>query len=580
MKTKIFFFVFFTISIVGYTQPMKDPFHGNETPTYHDLIQEYQQIDSQSEYAKLIEFGISDVGKPLHLLIIDKDGNFEANSETTQSKTIVLINNGIHPGESCGIDASILLANEILDEQSKLHKLLEDVIVLIIPAYNIGGMLNRNSYSRANQNGPAEYGFRGNAKNLDLNRDFIKCNSKNAASFSKMYNHWNPDVYAETHTTNGSDHQYTLTLISSQKDKLAKPIATFQEETLVPQLYELMAKEGKEMIPYVYSLNGNPKEGIKAFLETPRYSTGYTALHHSFGFITEAHVFKPYEDRVNHTLAFLKILLQESATYKSEIKEARKASIIESQASNTQVVNWELDSNTFKLISFKGYEKVEETSEVTGNRMHFYDSDKPYETQIKFFDTYKPSTIVNKAAYYIVPQAYTAVIERLKWNGVKMQQLKQDSLIYMSYYRIKNYQTLKQAYEGHYLHYNTEVILEKDSIPCFQGDYLIPVNQAKSNYITHVLEPQSVDGFFNWNFFDGILQQKEWFSDYAFEPKAKAFLEQNPDVKAKFEEAKAKDSLLRKNNFEQLYFIYKLSPYYELGVNRFPVYRIENKPNQ
>jgi hypothetical protein len=32
-------------------------------------------------------------------------------------------------------------------------------------------MLNRNSTSRTNQNGPEEYGFRGNARNFDLNRD-------------------------------------------------------------------------------------------------------------------------------------------------------------------------------------------------------------------------------------------------------------------------------------------------------------------------------------------------------------------------------------------------------------------------
>ncbi|MEQ8908361.1 MAG: M14 family zinc carboxypeptidase [Vicingaceae bacterium] len=570
------FLLFFFVTCTD-AQSQSGPFRGNKTLDYGSLIKEYRKVDTDHKMAKLIDFGTADVGKPLQLLIIDKSQSFDVSAIKASQKAVLLINNGIHPGEACGIDASLLLVKELLKAESELHQLLDDVVVLVIPAYNIGGMLNRGSFSRANQNGPEAYGFRGNAKNLDLNRDFIKCDSKNAASFNQMYHKWSPDVYAETHTTNGSDHQYTLTLISSQEDKLQASLAQFQTNIFVPQLFKAMKAEKKEMTPYVYPIKQDPKDGIKAFLETPRYSTGYTALHHSLGFITEAHVFKPYEARVNHTYAFLKTLLNHTAKHKAQIKAARKAAKTASREEKFQSIDWKLDSSSYRQINFKGYERAKKISEITANEMHFYDQSKPYEKTIPFYGRYQSRTRIKKPQAYVIPQAYRKVIERLKWNGVKMSRLEKDQVVYLSYYKIENYKTLDKAYEGHYLHYDISVSKEKDSLQLFEGDYVVSTGQEADNYLVHVLEPQSVDGFFAWNFFDGILQQKEWFSDYAFEPKAKEILANNPEIRAKFKKAKQEDSLLRKNNFAQLYFIYKLSPYYESTVNRFPIYRIETK---
>jgi hypothetical protein len=42
---------------------------------------------------------------------------------------------------------------------------------------------------------------------------------------------------------------------------------------------------------------GQPDDGIADFLETPRFSTGYAALHHTIGFMPETHMLKPFADR-------------------------------------------------------------------------------------------------------------------------------------------------------------------------------------------------------------------------------------------------------------------------------------------
>ena len=70
--------------------------------------------------------------------------------------------------------------------------------------------LNRNSTTRTNQNGPESYGFRGNARNYDLNRDFIKSDTKNAKTFAQIFHLVQPDVFIDNHVSNGADYQYIL----------------------------------------------------------------------------------------------------------------------------------------------------------------------------------------------------------------------------------------------------------------------------------------------------------------------------------------------------------------------------------
>ena len=164
----------------------------------------------------------------------------------------------------------------------------------IIPLYNIGGALNRNSHTRTNQEGPESYGFRGNARNLDLNRDFIKCDSKNARAFTTIFQDWQPDVFIDTHTSNGADYQYTMTIIATQHNKLHSSLGNFLDQELMPALYAEMKTKDWEMCPYVYSRE-EPDHGIAAFLDYARYSSGYAALFNTLSFMPETHMLKPYQ---------------------------------------------------------------------------------------------------------------------------------------------------------------------------------------------------------------------------------------------------------------------------------------------
>ena len=208
---------------------------GTETPDYPSIISYYKELSEEYSTISLFSFGETDAGEPLHLVVYNGGGTDNVVEIKNSSKNRILINNGIHPGESDGIDASMLLLRDIVTCDSLKQK-YKNTIICIIPVYNVGGSLQRNSHTRANQNGPKEYGFRGNARNLDLNRDFIKQDSKNAAAFAKIFHSVNPDVFIDNHVSNGADYQYAITHLFTQHNKLGGDLGLFIEQEMRPSI--------------------------------------------------------------------------------------------------------------------------------------------------------------------------------------------------------------------------------------------------------------------------------------------------------------------------------------------------------
>jgi len=547
----------------------------NRSFTVDEVTDAYRQL--QKNYPKqcsLQEIGISDIGRPIHLFIISEDGNFSPDLARNKGKMVLFVNNGIHAGEPPGIDASVKFAEDVLTK-SEYKKLLKDVVICIIPFYNVDGGLNRNCCSRTNQNGPEEYGFRGNAQNRDLNRDFIKTDTRNTEAFVNAYQNWLPDVFIDTHDTNGSDFQYVMTLITSQLDKQNRYLADYQRKSYLPKLYEEMKKRNFEMIPYVNFRGNSPETGIVDFLETPRFSTGYSTIFGSLGFVTETLKYKAFPKRVEATYAFLLSSLELMSAEKNALQTARKKALNDIKSKQVFEIAWQLDTANVDSIEFKGYETSYVESQFGfGAKQLTYNQDKPYTKKIPHYKRYIPSVTVQKPSAYIIPQSWHEVVRRLKINNVVLTRLEKDTLIAVEMYYIENYETVKTPFEGHYLHFNVNVRKEYLPVKFHKGDYVAETNQQANRYLVETLEPQGTDSFFAWNFFDGILQQKEWFSPFSFEPMALELLKNNVFIREAFERKKKEDAEFAKDHWGQLYFIYKLSPYYENTHNRYPVGRV------
>ena len=190
-------------------------YDGNTSPSYPDLIKIYIDLAEKNTEIELYNMGQSDFGLPIYLCIINGAQDSIKSFDKARESTTLLINNAIHPGEPDGVNACLIWINDWILAGKKTKNL---PVIGIIPAYNVGGMMIRSSSSRANQDGPEEYGFRGNTQNLDLNRDFIKMDSRNMFTFAKIYHGLDPDVFIDTHVSNGADYQYTLTYIASIRE--------------------------------------------------------------------------------------------------------------------------------------------------------------------------------------------------------------------------------------------------------------------------------------------------------------------------------------------------------------------------
>jgi hypothetical protein len=568
---------FFCIIGSSYTQSLKTPFElssWQETATYEEGIRFYEQLDSKYEEIKLFTYGSTDIGKPLHLAVFSADKDFDPQSLKAKGKSVFLVINAIHPGEPDGVDASMMLIRDVV-EQSKLKKMCQNTVIAIIPFYNVDGVLNRNSHSRANQNGPNSYGFRGNAKNLDLNRDFIKMDSENAKTFVQIFQTWQPDVQIDNHVTNGADYQYTMTYIFANPALYAPEMADYFKKEFKPDMLSRMKKKNEEMAPYVEMRGNTPDSGLVQNVRSPRFSHVYATQFHTIAMVAETHMLKPFKQRTEATYKMMTTILEILEKDGIKIQKNRKKSFDYFQRQNSFVLDWKIDTKKVEMIDFKGFEAKQIPSKVTGQLRLFYDRQKPYTKKIPYLGTHEPKLTVSKPKMYIIPKAYGNIVKMLEMNGVKVSKMEKKETFKGYYYFIRDYKTPSKPFEGHYLH--SEVVVEKKAAEYTlqEDDWIVMTNQPHINFIMNVLEPQAPDSYFCWNFFDSILQQKEYYSDYVFEDIAEKLLQENIALRQRFEAKKQQDAEFAKNARAQLDFIYYNSPHYEPTHLRYPIFRVE-----
>lgn len=330
-----------------------------------------------------------------------------------------------------------------------------------------------------------------------------------------------------------------------------------------------------DITPYVNVFNRRPDEGFTQFLDTPRYSTGYTALFNTLGMMIETHMLKPYKQRVEGTYELMESLIDFTDAHGEQITQLRKDQSKLWSTGKHYPLTWEIDTTTTSTLKFKGYEGDMIPSELTGAKRLKYDRSKPFTKDITYQNYYKAKDSVTIPKAYIIPQGWHNVIDLLKLNNVEFVQLENDTTLTVETYKIANYDTRKSAYEGHYAHYNTTVNPSNKKMVFRVGDYLISTNQKAIRYLLETLEPTAPDSFFNWNFFDTILQQKEGFSPYVWEDRAEQLLKENPKLQIEYNVKISYDEEFANNWFAQLDWLHKQSEHYETAHLQYPVYRLD-----
>lgn len=548
----------------------------NQTTTWADCIAWYHDLARQ--YPAVLRFeqvGVSDAGVPIHAGVVSSDGVFDRAAIKAAGRAVFFNNNGIHPGEPEGVDGCMALVRDFCLEPERLAA-LGTTVFLFVPLYNVDGAFNRADTSRVNQDGPEQFGFRGNSRHLDLNRDFVKCDTLTARVFNELFTAWDPDVMVDTHTSNGADYSYTMTLIHTQADKLGGDLGEFLRAEMLPAMYAGMDARGWPTCPYVNPVQDSPDHGIAEFLETARFSTGYAALHHTIGFMPETHMLKPFRDRYESMRALVDVALAFTVQNAPRIQALRRAA---KDAGRTQAewpVRWKMDEANPSSFRFKGYEAKYKKSVLGDYSRLYYDRSSVWERDIAYYNRFPVDASVPAPQAYVVPQQWREAIERLEWNGVRMDRIDADRMQQVAYYQIDSVTSRPTAYEGHMFH--DDVVLERRhaSVLLRAGDYLVPLDQDNARYAVETLEPLAHDSFFRWGFFNSVLEKKEAYSEYVFEDEAERLLAQEPELAAKFEQWKGEHPGLLTNQEAVLDFIFaNCARYREPEWRRYPVFMIE-----
>ncbi len=552
------------------------------TPGYEETMSFCKRLAVHSPFVDLQYFGKSARGRDLPLMIIDKNGNFTKEKVGNSGNAILFIEAGIHPGEIVGKDAVLMFLRDIIIHEKYLE-LLDHVTILFIPIFNVDGHERISAFNRINQNGPVEMGWRTNAQNLNLNRDFLKADSPEMQDWLKLFNKWLPDFFIDIHTTDGADYQYVLTYVMEIHGNMDKGLTQWCKNTYIPEIESKMNKAGFPVFEYIaFRRWFDPTSGLRTDVAPPRLSQGYVALQNRPGLLIETHMLKPYKERIASVYEITKITLKIIDKQYSKLIELNKKADL--HVSDEKFRNYDFplrfkrSDKDSTMIDFKGYEYDIVYSDITNADWFKYDQERPKTFKLPYFNTINVDYSVKLPEAYIIPPEWDAVIYRLKLHGVNMYKLKKLMTIESEIYKFKTPQWQNNPYEGRHplTEIDYDIIIKEITYP--KGSMIVPTNQRAARVIANILEPKAEDSYVFWGFFDAIFEQKEYSEVYIMEEMAREMIKENPDVLKEFEQWKTEHPQAAENQWLQLNWFFSKTPYWDEKKNIYPVGRIMTMP--
>lgn len=549
-----------------------------ETPRYDETMRYFRMLSDSSAWAQMSPFGLSPQGRNLYYLAVSREGVFEPVELPLRTRPVVLIINGIHAGEICGKDASMLLLREILITKEQEH-LIDNVDLIVVPIFSVDGHERFGPYNRINQNGPKEMGWRTTAQNLNLNRDWMKADAPEMQAMLRLIARWNPDFIIDTHSTNGADYQYTITYILEVHENLYGETAAWLRETFIPYMERYIEEQGFPVFPYVTMRQwfAGIESGLTRSASAPRFSSGYAAVQNRPGIVVETHMLKPYRDRVYSTKAMIESVIAYANDHPNVLLDLnRKADwlSIEKYYTNREFLplNFEL-TDRYRMKRFRGIRAVREFSELANAEILRY-TGQPMETEVRFYDDVVVTDSVTIPPVYVIPKEWGYIVDRMRLHGIAVETLAEETTLRVTRYRFTDVQYAATSYEGRQ-RVNVEYETYRETVTLPPGTYLVPTDQRTIRVIAHLLEPAGPDSFLRWGFFNTIFERKEYFELYVMEPIAQAMIRDNPSLRNEFDKWLEAHPQFYDNPYQRLYFFYQRSPYYDEQLNVYPVMRVE-----
>ncbi|HUO59240.1 MAG TPA: M14 family metallopeptidase [Candidatus Acidoferrales bacterium] len=581
------------------------------TPRYDETRAYAERLAQAAPTQVRIEsFGRTGEGRDLYAIIVSRDGDFDPAKLHAAKRPVVYIQNAIHAGEMDGKDASLALVRDTIINKSQAA-LIERVVLVIVPIYNADGHERFGAYNRINQNGPEQMGWRTNARQQNLNRDYMKAEAPETRAFLKFWNRWLPDFFVDDHVTDGADYQADVTFLADSDLSTYPPLAEWMEKTLTPELLaRVNAAPGHIASQYIDFNGRTPDTGISKGQGTPRFSTGYVNMQNRPAVLIEMHMLKNYQTRVTGNYEALKAMIAIVNRDADKLVEMNRKADEETitvganrlatpprvHGPSSVFAGGEFPlreewSGKTEPMEFKGYRWTVEKSAISGGEWIKYHEDQPITMTIQRAVGLKPTLSVTVPAAYIVPAEWTTVIDVLEAHGLRLQRTTKPWLGPVQMYRCRTPQWAERPFEGH--HPASWQAQRRESGGAVAGDktprgcepeqvlmqfpagsVVVPADQRAFKVAMHWLEPEGPDSALQWGYFDSIFEQKEYGEGYVLERLAARMADRDPKLKAEFDQKVASDAKFAADSYARLNWWYQHSPWWDQRIGLYPVGRL------
>ncbi|HME37787.1 MAG TPA: M14 family zinc carboxypeptidase [Steroidobacteraceae bacterium] len=546
------------------------------------------------EAVSAFEFGLSAEGRPMRALIASRSGALSAQDLHARGTPILMVQAGIHPGESDGKDAGFIALRELLSGAAA-SGVIEHIALLFVPAFNTDGHERLGRWNRPNQNGPEITGSRATAENLNLNRDYTKADAPEMQALLALISEWDPLICADLHVTDGADFEPDVSIQVepvNQGDPQLHPSGIKMRDELIAKL----ARQGSLPLPFYPDLfeTDNPESGFVLTVYSPRFSTGYFPQRNRFTVLVETHSWKPYAKRVQvmrNTIVGLAELAAEHGP--GWLAQARAADVSSRALGGSRLCldyesSWREPSTAGKttagagagagdadLIEFRGYAYTRRHSAISGGLVTIYDPATPQIWRVPYRHRIEPSIAVDAPRMgYFIPQAYAETIGlRLKRHGIKLAPVPADMHDEaLQQFRATRVSFAKRPFEGRM---RADILGEwqpaDDAIAA--PALFVPISQPLARLIAALLEPRAPDSFAAWGFFNACFEQKEQLEPYVAEQIAREIHASNPKLRAEFESRLENDAAFRADPAARLEFFCRHHASWDRQLNLYPIFR-------
>jgi hypothetical protein len=512
------------------------------------------------------------------MVVASSDRVFDAGGLASSPKPLLIAHAGIHAGEIDGKDAGLMLLRD-LTVGGKRRDLLNHANFLFIPILNVDGHERISPYNRINQRGPGEMGWRTNARNQNLNRDFTKLDTEGVRALIKVLNDWKPDLYLDLHVTDGADYQYDITFGGNGRNGWSKAIGAWIEDTYRPAMNLALENEGHVPGNLVFAANGDDmQDGILTWSGDPRFSNGYGDAIHLPTILVENHSLKPYRRRVLGTYVLLAATLEFLGANAEGLREAVSAD----RARRPQAIPLSFEKNDSRdadEIVFKGIASERYQGGVSGAQVVRWtgESDTKAVPEI-LVDV--PVDVTGVPKGYIIPPAWADVAERIAWHGITVERLAEPLTTVAEIYRLPDAKIAEPSdwtpnpFEGHIRIDPGEPVITRVETTFPAGSLWVDAGQDLGELLMLMLEPRGPDSFLQWGFFLEIFTRTEYAEAYVMEPLAQKMLERDPQLKARFEQKLSEDRDFAASPYQRLMWFYEQTPFYDQQYRVYPVARV------